>query len=308
MILKVRVSKKRKSIFAMVAILAIVLAMIGGTFAWRDFSQNKVNKFHGTNDPDVTLHDEFEKDNPAKEKPKHIFVENSGTQDVYVRIRLDEYMEISGESFVTGAKVREKNTWTPHKWNQDISKIVDCDGGGSNPDEKFHEYYQWNVKGDDRDDYTPGTPGLVYTRLDESGAYGKIDRSGSGETVAEMMPVTMKDYTDLLQEIADVADDTKPTKTTLSTEAHATKLATDSGCWILDADGWAYWSKVLQKEEATNLLLTSVKELKTPTDDWYYGIDVKMQAVTSNDFDKWADGPHTKTGDADKLIATWQAR
>ena len=285
----IKSSKRKKSLLAMVAIFVCALVLLGGTFAWTDFTQNATNKFRGTQDPDVTLHDEFDGKSPNAEK--HIFVENSGNQEIYVRLRLDEYMEISGDSFVSTANVRDKTTWTPHLWNQDITKITDCVGGVAG---KFHDYFKWQVKGEGRD-YKPGTPGLVYTKLDSS---GNVDPTGPNSTSAEMKPVTMKAYVELLDETASGLP--------LSTAAQETQVNITAGCWILDVDGWAYWSKVLKKDEATNLLLSKVEQKKNPTDDWYYGIDVKLQAVTLNDTEKWAE-TYTKTSNADRLITEWKA-
>jgi hypothetical protein len=102
----------------------------------------------------------------------------------------------------------------------------------------------------------------------------------------------------------------------LSTQDQASWDYITSGCWIIDdteaaADGggWAYWSVALAPDHATNLLLQSVTLTQQPADDWIYRIDVKLQAVSLSDTDKWNDtsstcGYKTTTG-AQKLIDSW---
>jgi len=271
-----RVRKIEKSLLAMTAAVAVAALMMGGTYAWKDFTQSKVNKFRGFTDADVTLHDEFDGIN------KDVFVENAGTSVIYVRIRLDEYMEIGGISFVPEAHVRNTGTWTPHTY--DAAAVNDC-GHGEAPD-LFHSYYAWEMSGAQRT-YLPGTPGLVYSKL---GADGKVDPDPAGgwPTAAAAAPVRMTEYLSVPE------------------------MAAETGCWILDdtedGAGWAYWSKPLFPGTATNLLLDSVtRTAKEPTNDWFYGIDVKLQAVTDNDFGKWAESGFTVSPAALQLIETWKA-
>jgi hypothetical protein len=59
--------------------------------------------------------------------------------------------------------------------------------------------------------------------------------------------------------------------------------------WLLDTDGWAYWSQPLQPNKATNLLLDKVEPIDTthPYDNWVYNIDVQLQAVSANQMTSW---------------------
>ena len=297
-------SRNKKPLFAAVAAIVIVATMIGGAFAWSDFSQSKTNKFRGTTDADVTLHDEFDGVN------KDVFVENSGTSTLYVRVRLDEYMEIGGESFVNTANVKDKSTWMPHTY--DAASHLDCEHVDAL--HMFHSYYTWEMSGAERN-FAEGTPGLVYSKLkDDPANPGKqiVDTNPTGgkPTQAAAKPILMSDY---IRISVWLAGDPARDETMLSPADLVTWTAYTSGCWILDnhADGggWAYWSRPLAPGTATNLLLDSVNPTtKEPDDDWYYGIDVKLQAVTSNDFAKWGGTPalgYTISADAQKLIDTW---
>ena len=296
--------KRNKSVFARRSILLAIVAVlcvafaIGTAMAWTDFSQSKVNVFRGTTEQEVTLHDEFDGEN------KDVFVENNGTQDLYVRVRLDEYMEIGGKSFDPAANVKEKNTWKPHAWPQDGSDITDCKCiNDSDPNHKFHAYHTWQVTGAARK-YNYGTPGLVYSKLDE--VTGKVDlTTGPADTQAAAAPITMAKYTELKGKSESQTAIDWGVEAAMSAEEFAiwTK-ATTTGCWILDADGWAYWSVALKSETATNLLLDEVKKTgKDFPDDWTYRIDVKLQAVTLNDTGEWT----TPTAGAIALINSWKA-
>ena len=288
---------KKPVILAIAAVLCTV-AMLGGALAWTDFTQNKVNKFRGSVDADVTLHDEFDGAN------KDVFVENSGTSTIYVRVRLDEYMQVGDKKFGSNADVRDKTTWAPHTYGG--KDIIDC---GNADADRFHHYYEWSMRGIDRD-YTPGTPGIVYGTLGADGKVDRSDKSGSDvphHTAAANTPIRMTEFMRLAkQEYADMN----------STDRALWNDKVTAGCWILDdsnvaenGGGWAYWSVPLKPGTATNLLLDKVTLKKDAEDDWIYRIDVKLQAVTANDFAKWHDeasvcGYKTTSG-TQTLINMW---
>jgi len=291
-------ARGKKPVALAIAAALCSVAILGSAFAWTDFTQNKVNKFRGFVDADVTLHDEFDG------ADKDVFVENSGTSTIYVRVRLDEYMQAGDKIFSQNANVRDKTTWTAHTYGG--TDIADCGNAGEG---KFHHYYEWSMRGIDRD-YTPGTPGMVYGTL---GADGKVERSDKSDsdishhTAAANTPVRMTEFIRLAsQEYAgmDPADQA----------LWDGKIMT--GCWILDdsdkpenGGGWAYWSVPLKPDTATNLLLDRVTLKKDAKDDWIYRIDVKLQAVTSKDFAKWNDAAsvcgYKTTAGAETLIKLW---
>ena len=288
---------RRSVLVAVVAVLCVAFA-IGTAMAWTDFSQSKVNTFRGTTDPDVTLHDEFDGEN------KDIFVENSGTQELYVRVRLDEYMEIGGTSFDPAATAKNKDSWKPHAWPQDGSNAADCNCiNDGDPNHKFHAYHTWQVTGAQRK-YNPGTPGLVYTKLDD--VTKKVDlTTGPKDTQSAIAPITMAKYIELKGKAESQTAIDWGVEAAMTAEEFAiwTKLTT-TGCWILDSDGWAYWSVALKSETATNLLLDEVKPTgKDFSDDWIYRINVKLQAVTLNDVGDLT----APSAGATALINSWKA-
>ena len=115
----------RKPIAVVIALLICAATMLGSAFAWKDFSQSYINKFRGTFDADVTLHDEFDG------CTKHVFVENSGTtKPIYVRVRLDEVMIVGETVFKINTlhepDIKNPATWYPHTYNDSSLPITDC--------------------------------------------------------------------------------------------------------------------------------------------------------------------------------------
>ncbi|HCC35136.1 MAG TPA: hypothetical protein DEQ02_05680 [Ruminococcaceae bacterium] len=290
-----------KPLAALVAVILVTAALIGGAMAWIDFTQSRTNKFRGTYDADVTLHDEFDGLN------KDVFVENSGTNPIYVRVRLDEYMQVGDKIFTMSGgpepNVRDKNTWIPHTYTG--TDISDCEQ--TDTADKFHDYYVWSMSGMERD-YTPGTPGMVYSTLGSDGMVDRTDTGGSPtphHTAPMCVPMKLSQYMLLLSgELAG----------TLTPEEQQRLNAAKAGCWLADdtdtaANGgaWAYWSTALEPDTATNLLLDKVTLKKDAEDDWIYRIDVKLQAVTLTDTVKWDENGWLSTAAAKSLFETWNA-
>jgi len=77
--------------------------------------------------------------------------------------------------------------------------------------------------------------------------------------------------------------------------------------WVLDTDGWCYWSQILQPGDATNCLLAQV--LVNPgsmiDDNYEYFIDVQMQICNATEVEEmigWVDT--NKTGSKTNAGAT----
>ena len=339
---------RKKLLLAIVASALSVALALGGAFAWYDIAQHRVNKFRGTAEAEVTLHDEFDGVN------KHVFVENSGTSTIYVRVRLDEYMQVGSTIFTMdttkGWKVpdiRNRSTWIPHTFG-DPTKIGDCGHTDTPGAGRFHDFYQWSMTGSSYEEgnFRAGTPGMVYDRLlpgtelvetmpDADGkmrlrgdlsaadaaimgnvAYGTMAPAQAPILLSSLSAVTPAGYATQLGRInahlaspepRDPFDNTEPRDGTGMTDLAFYNVFVQ-GCWLLDdtappeaGGGWAYWSLPLKGIEynadgtinrygqATNLLLERVDLIQEPQDDWTYRIDVKLQAVTSNDFARWDD-------------------
>lgn len=118
-------SRKKKGIIGGVTIFLAATLLIGGALTWTDFTQSRTNRFRGSVYYDATLHDDFDGEN------KDVYVENSGENTIYVRVRLDEYMQI-GNTNMNGEDVTQegsitsldKDKWITHLYAQTEDGIL----------------------------------------------------------------------------------------------------------------------------------------------------------------------------------------
>ncbi|MCL2775093.1 MAG: hypothetical protein FWD71_17355, partial [Oscillospiraceae bacterium] len=151
-----------KKIKVILSVLIAVVLITAGTFAWVNFSQNVVNEFAGDGShPGGTTHDDFDHDGDGHgHHQKDVYIENWGKTPIFVRIRLDEYMEIGkgaglkgeqnngiwipnpdnlAESLISTANIDDKTTWEPH--------IPDGQADICDTPADFHKYWQWGMGG-----------------------------------------------------------------------------------------------------------------------------------------------------------------
>lgn len=214
------VFRKKSTQLAMTLVLVAGI-ILAGTFAWLSFTQNATNVLEGFTNPKVNLHDDFWEPN------KDVYVENSGNQPLYVRVRLDEWMDING----TTVQSRQGQTpfegvdgtqgWLTHTYL--ANSFENCG-------EEFHDYYQWVMGNKDNPALDPdlahkyylpapfvtqalfkpdGTqakaPGVVTNALDETGkpstvkygmaeAYTDADLVLMDEAYAKLAEALEKEY------------------------------------------------------------------------------------------------------------------
>lgn len=122
---------KRKSFQAGLAVLIAVVIVLAGAFAWYSFSQQALNIFEGTTIPGGNVIDDYE----DGKQNKDVFVQNSGEQPLYVRIKFDEYMEINDKALGSWTQT-DLSTWHVHDYMGTTPENCtdDCD---------IHTYYKW---------------------------------------------------------------------------------------------------------------------------------------------------------------------
>ena len=112
---------KKKAATTATALALAGLMLFGGTYAWQSISQTALNEASDVINPGGRLHDDFNGEN------KDVYVENFAEDDIYARIRLDEYFEIvqkvgSTEKVhtIAGSKDTEGNIdgWSTHYFDQ----------------------------------------------------------------------------------------------------------------------------------------------------------------------------------------------
>lgn len=173
---------------------------------------------------------------------KDVYVENTGNVDLVVRVRFDEFLQVGNEVIVG------ESSETPEKWvtRKFVSPMVP-DAAGKLPTKNYHD---WSMTGNEKV-YKPGTGEMGNYTYTENQKFD--DGTVAKKTLGKASVMTMEQWK--------ASDKT-------------------AACWILDTDGWCYWSKLLEKGTATNLLLDNVTLSPTdyPDDNYSYFINVVLEA------------------------------
>lgn len=340
--MKKKAARRRRN-SAMLAGIAALGLLVTGTLAWQSISQRAVNNNRLSEDETgARLHDDFAEDQDVIEGAnKDVYVENySGMNEadpdnegntVYVRVRLQEYMEI-GEG--AGLFDWEVPTGTPgaSPGPADYQALDETGTGGVRDavdENKATPVIATNEKGDpvtitDILSWPVHIPGSSVSEDDTDMDY-YWDWTMGGSKV--YMPTFNRDNTSLLTDrtpyaqgeftlsppstqtanayYADPAlnkEETHEARSTLETAdvvlmedwIASGKPLEDSGrgYWVGDTDGWFYWSKALEPGEATGLLLDGIQSINPPTGESYYAIHVVSQSASRGD---WGD-EEAKTG------------
>jgi hypothetical protein len=283
--------RKRKLITSLLSMLLVAALLISGTFAWLAVSQF-TNEFRGEaeENPGGTGHDDFCEPN------KDVYVENWGETDIFVRVRLDEYMEIGegaglyigsnrttqerdpanfATSLIDDATIYTRSSWEPHvPYNGDVT---DCNT-------PFHDYWRWTMGGQKW--YMP-SPSHSYGYIaSDVGVYNPADAAIGAQQTLPGRVITMQAWHDAGKPIG-------------------------QNFWVVDVDGWAYWAQPLRAGTATGLLLDSVNLINPIDNSYYYAINILYQMASRrngdgsgdyNNFGDNSDDDHTWTEDGHDLM------
>jgi len=317
------------------AVMSIVLAIaliLTGTYAWQSIGQQALNQSIGAATPaGGRLHNDMEVmglnfgENEwvqNSEANKDIYVENfeneSRGRDIFVRVRLYEYMEIgdgaklhpgdpnfatrTAESIILGADRENVATWAPRLPGDDA--ISDL----------FRTYFEWSqggqkyymptfnrdnfslesdVKGDAIDPHTvPSDETVNSTRRGEDFEYpadaGLHDFFETNPTHSALLKTFDPGANGGLGgRIVGTSPVQHTSKETLDADVvHISEWDEEiSNVWVLDDDGWAYWAAPLSPSTATGLLLNKIKLINAPELEWFYGIFVDAEMATKNEID-----------------------
>lgn len=301
---------------AMTAVMG--MTMVLGTFAWQSISQEALNKSLLEKNPGGRIHDDFNGED------KFVYAENfTDAEDgvaVFVRIRLDEYLETgpdAGTNFddpnrdakalAEGSSVTNEQTWRTHAPDSD------------DDEDPFHDYYTWNMGGSTI--YMPTfNKNKDSLAVDINGTYeGKDDiRYGDYYPYSDGEPKTADAYYDADPDtedegngvgIGDGGEEHKnyeknsETHTAAKTQNAKIMSMTDwkqEGCpvgpiWVWDEDGWYYWAEPLYPEKTTGCLLNGISPVNY-NERTYYVIKVIGQFATANDWGSEGDTPEENTG------------
>ena len=247
-------NKKRTAVAAVATAAALVLT---GTFAWvMQKDQTELNKFTAK-DPGtykVELKEDF---NPWVNKD--VWVENQGDNPVVVRVRFEEFYDLEYRNGTT-YNIKE---------------------GLANGDEDGKAIFK-----------VPGPSTLDENKLaDSSTGIDKYIKLQFGDAV-----VTMADWGILNNNLSAaktaLKEAQKAGEETAIAEAQAQVTAADDAIkavsWVIDTDGWCYYSKALFINESTPKLLDNVILDDSFYDTHFapynldYKINVRLQAISAD--------------------------
>ena len=283
--------KKGKRIFSkLVATLSILAILLGGTFAWyattsaiNRFNNIKVDKPIVPEEILTNLHDNFETGHG--EVNKDVFVENTGTTSVFVRVTLSEL--IGAETETNKPTIRKANEAETGEGVDILAPGIRDDwfawklGGSVSPWQSIKDTEEWKAITDDTD------------------VEGLAERLAKEELVADNLGGALTAVP------ADTGADGIPDRTNMQ-EARVINmkqysLMTDEDKagyvgWIYDTDGYAYWSQPLAPGRVTGLLLDLVETPDEGGENYSYDIIVNMEYVDATDLSAWMSNTKIKEG------------
>lgn len=291
-----KIEYQRKKTASVVVLLALML-FLTGTFAWYSISQRALNELNITANSGGRIHDDFYSQDVQAMRSNHankdIYAENFGENDLIVRIKLSEYLEIDGQA-VTGESKDDRSTWVPYvlENEEEAREYVNWKMGGFKVYLPTFNLDQNNLstdaKGDAIDELTGAATGFgdgTHNYFSPAGSHFEVD----GTKVENITATSHTSKSTLMQD-----------NEVMSMEAW---LALDEdekvgNFWVVDADGWAYWANLLRPNTATSLLLNEFHlESGSMAESMYYAIDVIGEFATINDVDSFYNG-ESDHGDA----------
>lgn len=177
---------KRKAAQAGAVVVLAAAILLAGTFAWSNFTQSRVNTLKELMTPDVNLHDDFE-GGPNKD----VYVENSGQKDIFVRVKMTEYLQTASlGSLVLGHAADQENLWVPHNTVHKVEEAttydpnqcdIEASGNQVNPQwtnaagQDFHDFYTWTLGGQEGGN----AEGQIYYKPAPEDKRAQVDANGN---------------------------------------------------------------------------------------------------------------------------------
>ena len=302
----------RKKTMAIIAICLIVAMLVGGAYAWADYSQHKTNELKGSGRRyEVRLIEDFEEEDDwqqDQEIDKKIRVHNvgdssKGYQEVYARIQLKEYMEIG---IITYVQTAER-----YMTKSDGHFLTYTD------EEKAKEDWPDHVVAYQEDAVTGDKGWMIQTKeKDPDGQYGKF----------VVLDYTVGNYNSVIPGVKRASDDAKNKH---NAPINAEGAARNGECdytihsfqtpndiasyveWILNADvkylsdypdresapvgaywliddtnddGYVYWMEAIPPDDhQTTNFMEKVKLIQQPEGAFYYAIHVELEGYSVDD-------------------------
>ena len=286
---------KKKVATSATAIGLAGLLLLGGSFAWQSISQTALNEASDVINPGGRLHDDFNGEN------KDVYVENFANENIYARIRLDEYFKII------------QNKGTPAEKVDEIAGTMDTDTGEITSWATHYfdsanatdEYWEWLTGGStiymptfnknkdsllaDINGTYNGNDGVVTDEADDD-RYEDYVEYADGEAVTADAEYDA-DSNDIDDDNVEIVSEEHIATSTLDATLMSMQEWIDAGSqpgeyWVYDTDGWVYWAQAIEPDTATGLLLDGIGLTQVMDDSWYYAINVVAQFITADDLGK----------------------
>lgn len=323
--------KKMPKIIAQLTAAFLALAMLlGGTYAWKDYRQHKTNELSNSGkNYDAALVEDFKEDKDWEEGEtvnKKVSVKNNATLptggDIYVRLMLKEYMEISPVIYTYSPDrymIDTNGEFIRYDLGADAIKFVN-DNNLSNPNSRVAYYSPPPVTDPDALQKTLPKAGYYIKTFDSdiNGQYGKfLITEISYGTADQITSDEHKRYTDSIDpwmatrpdddtaepleyawdkiKFADTTPDVRKyvqlnwgSDVITYGEWQDTYGGYPIDKWIYVVDAYTavpyyYWGQPLKPGEMAPNLLESVTLLTQPEGKFYYGIRVDMEALSKDD-------------------------
>ncbi len=251
-------NKKRTAVVAAATAAALVLT---GTFAWvMKKDQTELNKFTAK-DPgtyEVELKEDFNPDDPWANKD--VWVENKGDNPVVVRVRLEEFYDLE---YRNGTTYNIKEGYSQGSDNG--SAIFNVPGGSKLDENKLAD----SSTGIDKNVILKFGKNVV--TMDD---WGTLNNNLSAAKTALKNAQAASDEAAIAEAQAKVT---------------AANDAIKAVSWVIDTDGWCYYTKALLYGEKTSYLLDDVDFnedlfLKSHSKPYNldYKINVRLQAISAD--------------------------
>ena len=159
---------RSKKIAIVASTLIILLLLLSSTFAWQQII-SKTNEFIGTKNG-TTLHDDFDPTTGAKD----IYVENPNEATLFVRVKLDEAMNLKNNTWRPKAE-----DWIAHTYEKSAE---DC-GHTNGASELFHDYFTWVMGGQKYYMPTDGTQQIVQDTKEYTGSEAGIKMTPNAQII-----------------------------------------------------------------------------------------------------------------------------
>lgn len=311
--------KKKASVIA--AFLVILALLASGTYAYEVLFQHDSNELENEGIKyDATLNEKFTP--PTNWNVNHgaitkqINVKNTGLTDgtygdVYVRLQLKEYMEISeityvyydmdndgkpdlymtepnGEYTVFASAQDALNAYPGH----DVQELTDAVSGTTGwfvrtqAGDKNGQYGKYVIKSFDE-----GTPESLVNGVVRAPATdkGNHEKNGECEYTPHVWNDSLNGYSDTELFMAYVKWTMGDNVITID---EWDGMPTDK--WILDTQsdaGWIYWGRSLKPAETTANVLEAIELVSQPDGKFYYVIHTDMEAKPYHQLGDWTDAP-----------------